>query len=346
MRILLFILVCVIAFGAGWHFHPDIKKQMDARIAARKEESQKEKDGIRNEVAGEVRAKSGGSAAEILAAIREGKKYQEPASTNASSAEASTAASTTPAGEPAAGTDMAATTPAAPAAPVDPVDARYPLPVFKEITEITKEWSSIPSKAFPRPVKTKVAVTFENEGKKSTLPENSDARAVGMVQGMLILMPKGDDNSRAMIPLANTDLKETLTALYEKYKAYKTSQIMAQRLRAKGLLAKGPVQDAATGAAGPKPERQADGVIQAMVDDLGTRKLKEISVKAITEWGDLNYEEVTDAKGLPPGFYWTGTVAVTVENPLFGPQPAECMAVIKNGKVLTWLYTGSREEVQ
>ena len=333
MRFLLIFLICAIAFGAGWYLHPDIKRRADDYFAEKLAAIKKHEDAIRHEGAAKVNEVSGPAA--ILAAIRESKN--NPANPSAPQ-------TGTPAPPAVATVNNSAEKPAA---PMDPIEQKYPMPTFKSIEEITKDWSSIPSKAFPRSVKTKVPVTFENDGAKTTLPEQSDARAVGMVQGMLILMPKTDDKSRAMIPLANTDLKEILTTLYDKYKDYKRNQIVAQRERARALISKANGADETQmTAAGPKPERRSNGVITLMEEDLETRKLKELNASAITSWGDLNYEEVKDAKGLPPGFYWTGTVQVTVENPLFGPQPAECMALIKDGKVLIWLYTGSREEVQ
>lgn len=234
-----------------------------------------------------------------------------------------------------------ADTPAAPVAAVDPIDAKYPMPEFKTIEEITKDWSTIPSRAFPKPVKTKVAIVFDKPAGKVTLPANSDAIAVGMVQGNLIVMPPEKD-SRQTVPLANTNLKENLTELYEKYKDYQRKKVQKQRDRARGLAA-APAQaatDDTAKAAGPRPEKAADGTIPLLLADIRTGKLVELKEDAITNWGDVNYEEVEGE------FYWTGTLQCTVENAIFGPTPTEVMALVKNGKVVKWLYTGSREPVQ
>jgi hypothetical protein len=92
--------------------------------------------------------------------------------------------------------------------------------------------------------------------------------------------------------------------------------------------------------AGPKPEVRPGGVIPIMLASIDELKLKELKANAITSWGSLNFEMV---EGAP---YWTGTVQCTVENALFGPTQTEVMALIKDNKVVKWLFTGSREEVQ
>ena len=44
--------------------------------------------------------------------------------------------------------------------------------------------------------------------------------------------------------------------------------------------------------------------------------------------------------------YWTGTVQCNVESAFFGSTPTEVMALMKNGRVVKWVYTGSKEDVQ
>ena len=92
--------------------------------------------------------------------------------------------------------------------------------------------------------------------------------------------------------------------------------------------------------AGPKPEVRAGGVVPIMMESLQAGKLTELKANNITAWGALDFEEVDGT------VYWTGTVQCTVDNALFGPQPTEVMALIKDNKIIKWIYTGSREEVQ
>ena len=335
MKIVFNFLVVALALAAGWYFQPEVVRSLDAR----KENAKARR------------------TQEIAAAVKEATGALPDASTAPKPSDASPAqllAASLRKNGPAAGqlptlpngttkTGAGTSSPGSPpaTAPTDEIEGKYPLPTFKEITEITKEWSSIPSRAFPRPVKTLVAINLEGPGGKVPLPEKSEALAVGMTQGMLVLMKNREDPARSLVPLANTDLKETLTALYEKYKTYKTDQVMKQRERARGLKARANgATESEMAAAGPKPKVAVGGIIPAMLESLRAKQIKETSEERIMSWGSLNLEEI-DGKS-----YWTGTIQCTVDNAIFGPTPTELMALIRDGKVIKWLYSGSKEEVQ
>ncbi len=235
----------------------------------------------------------------------------------------------------------ATTSPAAAASSAEEVTAKYPMPEFKPIEEITKEWSKIPSRAFPRKVKTLVSVNFEGPAGKTALPEKSEALAVGMTQGMLVLMKDKNDPARSLVPLANTDLKESMTALYEKYKTYKIKQVEQQRERALALKARANgATEAELAAAGPKPKTEIGGVITAMMTSLRAKEITETAEDKIIAWGDLNVEEFEGKS------YWTGTLQCNVDNAIFGPTPTELLALIRDDKVVKWVYSGSKEPVQ
>ncbi len=335
MKILLYLIIVAATGWAGWFCYPDVRNWMAERIEARKTEEQKRIESAVNKAKQDERVDpgTGGSKAGALLASLANK---QPAGANPSLPPPPGGA------KPAeSGTKPTVSTP--PPAPVDEIDARYPMPTFKTIEEITKEWSAIPSKAFTngRKVKTKVPLAFDVPAGKVELPAGSDARAVGMVAGMLIVMREGDNTSRIQVPLANTDLKETLTALYEKYKDYRRNLVIKQREHARALKARSNgASEEQMKAAGPKPEVRAGGVIPIMLASLQEKKLVELKPENITSWGNLDYEDVGGT------VYWTGTVQCMVENALFGPQPTEVMALIKDNKVVKWIYTGSREEVQ
>ena len=334
MKAILFILLCALAAWGGWAAYPSMRRTADEKVAARRAEQEKLEKTIRNRTLQDARLdpKTGNSqAASLLASLNNGPKVA-PSLPGAPSLPApGTTAAPTP------GT----TTPAAPVGPKDEMETRYPMPTFKPIEEITKEWTSIPSRAFPRKVKTKVPVIFEAPAGKVELPSGSDARAVAMVQGMLILMRDGDETARTMVPLANTDLKETLTSLYEKFKEYKRNVVIKQREHAREVKANANgASDDQMKLAGPKPSQDSGGVVSIMLDSIRALKLTELKENSITSWGEINFEMVD---GQP---YWTGTVQCMVENAIFGPQPTEVMALMRNGKVVKWIYSGSREDVQ
>ena len=332
MKFILYIAVIAATGWAGWFFHPRLAAGMQERIATRKASEEKKINAAVNDAAQRDRLTADGRS-------KAGALFTEIARTQPNPTNPGTVA-TTPAtpGDPPAHTKPGTTVPTG---PVDEIDARYPMPNFKTIEEITKEWSAIPSRAFPRPIKTKVALTFDAASGKVELPPDSEARAAGMVAGMLVVMPKGDDSSRIQVPLANTDLKESLTALYERYKEYHRNRIIKQRERARALKSRANgANEEQMKLAGPKPEVRAGGVIPIMMESLQSGNLTELKAGNITSWGSLDFEDVGGT------VYWTGTVQCTVDNALFGPQPTEIMALMKDNKVVKWIYTGSREDVQ
>ncbi|RYD35622.1 MAG: hypothetical protein EOP86_07985 [Verrucomicrobiaceae bacterium] len=336
MKIVLNLLIAALAAGAGWYFHPDVVKWMAERKAADKKAFQQSVD---NAVAERRKSGSGNSggdspkrdvssaASELAASLRKSQPETSPTAPS----------STPPTGQ--GNGSPGGTAAAAPSA--DGLEARYPLPNFKPIEEITKDWSSIPSRAFPRTVKTLVPVSFEGANGKIQLPENSDALAIGMTQGMLVLMRNREDPSKSLVPLANTDLKQSLTMLYDKFKAYKTEEVMKQREHARQQKARANgATPAELAAAGPRPHVDDKGVVPAMMKSLKAKEIKETTADRVTSWGEVHIEEVNGKT------WWVGTVQCTVDNAIFGPIPTELLALIRDDKVVKWLYSGSREEVQ
>lgn len=331
MKVVFNLIIVALAVVAGWYFHPGIVSSLDAG----RENAKKKRAG---EIAAALKEVTGGnlpnaingqpalssSAQQLAHSLRNKGTAVAPELPNSTTQPEGMSPGQTPV-----------------VAQVDEIDAKYPLPAFREISEITKEWSSIPSRAFPRPVKTLVPVNLEGPTGKVLIPEQSEALAVGMTQGMLVLMKSRDNPARSLVPIANTDLKDTLTTLYGKYKAYKTEQVMKQRERARGLKARANGATAAElAAAGPKPKVESGGVITVMLASLRAKQITETIEERIMAWGDLNVEQINGES------YWTGTIQCTVDNAIFGPTPTELMALIRDDKVVKWLYSGSKEEVQ
>lgn len=332
MKFLLYLAVIAATAWSGWHFYPGIYDGMQARIKERKQDKENAVAVALSKKVQEEKEKTTPGGSQASALLEAMAKKKEEAGKNP-------AVATTPA----PGDGAPKPVKPAPVVVVDEIEAKYPMPTFRAIEDITKDWSSIPSKAFPRKIKTKVVLVFEGTTGKVELPIGGDAIAANMRPGtgILTVMRPGDDTTRIDVPLANTDLKESLTMLYERYKEYHRNRVVQQRARARSLKerANGANEDQMQ-LAGPKPEVRPGGIVPIMLESIEKLKLKELKASAITQWGGVNFEEVD---GKP---YWTGTVQCTVENALFGPTLTEVMALIKDGQVVKWLYTGSREEVQ
>jgi len=247
---------------------------------------------------------------------------------------------------------------------IDPIEEKYPFPDFKPIENLVGNWEKIPSSAFPRQVtvKVKAKYIFAGGAGSSTIPAGRKTTALSFSGNQLIIAPSAQSKIRGKILIDDTDYKEILGSEYEKYKNRKRKEVMTQRHRARLIAAAEeknfntqsiPSQSVtiATASKLPKariaeyenrigkiPKRGNDGRVRLMVSSLMAGEVSEIKLNEISHWGPIRYEIVD---GQP---YWTGTVTYNTTS-LFGTFPTEAMALMRNDKVINWLYTGSLEEV-
>jgi hypothetical protein len=247
---------------------------------------------------------------------------------------------------------------------IDPIEEKYPFPDFKPIENLVGNWEKIPSSAFPRQVtvKVKAKYIFAGGAGSSTIPAGRKTTALSFSGNQLIIAPSAQSKIRGQILIDDTDYKEILGSEYEKYKNRKRKEVMTQRHRARLIAAAEeknfntqsiPSQSVtiATASKLPKariaeyenrigkiPKRGNDGRVRLMVSSLMAGEVSEIKLNEISHWGPIRYEIVDDQP------YWTGTVTYNTTS-LFGTFPTEAMALMRNDKVINWLYTGSLEEV-
>ncbi|RZO12491.1 MAG: hypothetical protein EVB09_11975 [Verrucomicrobiaceae bacterium] len=248
--------------------------------------------------------------------------------------------------------------------PIDPIEEKYPFPDFKPIEALVGNWKKIPNSAFPRQVtvKVKAKYIFAGGAGSSTVPAGSKTTALSFSGDQLVIAPNAQSKIKGKISIDDTDYKEILGAEYERYKNRKRKAVMTQRQRAR-LIAAEEVKNSnvqsipsqsvtiATASKLPKtrlseyenqigqiPKRSNDGRVEIMINSLMAGEVSEIKINEVSNWGPIRYEIVD---GEP---YWTGTVTYNTTS-LFGTFPTEAMALMRNGKVIDWLYTGSLEEV-
>ena len=247
---------------------------------------------------------------------------------------------------------------------IDPIEEKYPFPDFKPIENLVGNWKKIPSSAFPRQVtvKVKAKYIFAGGAGSSTVPAGRKTTALSFSGDQLIIAPSAQSKIRGQILIDDTDYKEILGFEYVKYKNRKRKEVRTQRQRARLIAAAEeknfntqsiPSQSVtiATASKLPKariaeyenrigkiPKRGNDGRVRLMVSSLMGGEVSEIKLNEISHWGPIRYEIVD---GQP---YWTGTVTYNTTS-LFGTFPTEAMALMRNDKVIDWLYTGSLEEV-
>ncbi len=236
--------------------------------------------------------------------------------------------------------------PAAPTAPAKPVAEAngFTPPSFDPIEKLTGNWLKIPATAFPRQVKLAKATLFKMSVGGSNMAAGSSVFALSASEGMLTLAPAETSTARAVAPIDDTDLKALLNAAYEGWKPLRVAQLRKAYER-RLAAAKAPAVVAPTTVAGGpgvdgggKPVRATDGTYPLLVASVRNNDVTEITLEAITFWGEA---VAANVEGKPA---WGVPVRFNA-NTVFGKIEAEAQAIVQNGRVKGWFYTGSGEEV-
>lgn len=233
---------------------------------------------------------------------------------------------------------------------------RYPLPEFKPIEVLVGGWKKIPASAFPRPVTLKSKATLQLSGGvgTSTLEAGRTVYALaGTPEGKLVIAPSVDAVMRGTVPMEATDFQAVMGAVYEEFKERKRAEVKKLRETARReasaggpglatvLAADGPPPPAAVLAKiGPRPAQRDDfsvPVVEASIAERQkTKKHAEPPAGVALGWGAVRFGEI---EGEP---YWVSTVRYTART-IFGEFPTEALALMRNGKVVKWVYAGTGE---
>lgn len=227
--------------------------------------------------------------------------------------------------------------------PVKPKDGEFVAPEFPPIEVAVQNWTAIPKSAFPRPVILKKDLDLHMKIGNSTAATQVKAGgtivAVGQDGTELVVSPTETSPMKGNISMDDTNLKELLTDVYERWKVARTETLrrahefkLAAAERAKN--APPPTSGAVASAGNTKPARDADGTYPLLLASMKSGQVTEIKPETIKEWGE---PQMTDG-------VWTVIVKYETQT-MFGKFDTEAQAQIKNGKVEKWIYTGSGEEV-
>ncbi len=227
--------------------------------------------------------------------------------------------------------------------PVKPKEGEFVAPNFDPIEVATQNWANIPKSAFPRQVKLKKDLDLQMKIGNSTAATQVKAGgnivAVGQDGMDILVSPTETSPMRGKVGMDDTDLKETLTEIYERWKVARTETLrrahefkLVAAERAKN--APPPTKGATASAGNDKPSRDADGTYPLLLASMKSGQVTEIKPESIKEWGEPQMTEGV----------WTVIVKYETQT-MFGKFDTEAQAQIKNGKVEKWIYTGSGEEV-
>ena len=213
-------------------------------------------------------------------------------------------------------------------------------PRFEPVEMLTANWTKIPPSAFPRPVHLTKDVEFKMSVGTSKMAAGGAAVALAFDNGMLTIAPTETSPARAVVSLDATDLKSILNTAYENWKPLRTD--MLRKLYARklaGLKSQG-VMMAPTGSldAGGKPVRNPDGTYPVLLASISSGQVTEVTTKNVHSWGEPTPAKIEGKDG------WSIKVNYDATT-IFGPMPVEAQALVVDGHVKGWYYTGSGEEV-
>jgi hypothetical protein len=262
---------------------------------------------------------------------------------------------------------VVATKPVAPTERFDPeIERRYPMPEFQPIEALVGNWLAVPATAFPRQVVIHAPVSMTVAGGLGTAKLEAGAKvvALGAQDGMLSIAPAIDSPVRGQIAIDQTNFKQVMNDVYEKFKQRKRDEVLAHRRSAQSSKAAAPVASSVPGLPelldppgedppagvlakiGPRPAQEPDLTIPIMIASINERQAaaarhkrqSEPKLSDIKGWGRVRYR---DFDGEP---YWSAGVRYTAKT-IFGEFPAEAVALMRHGKVVKWVYAGTGEPV-
>ena len=234
-----------------------------------------------------------------------------------------------------------------PQAPTAPTPPPAPTPVATagpkpgSIEALTKNWQTFPESVFPREVTLKTDAEFKMAAGASKMAAGRKVQALAHKNGLLALAPAVGSTARATVGIDDTDLKAVLTDIYEKWKVERAAylkKVAAERALNRPAAATAMNANSAEVDPQGKPLKAADGTYPLLMGSMRRGQVTEIRPDNITFWNDPKPAKVQGKDG------WALRVEFTAKT-IFGPQPTEAQALIVNGQVQGWFFTGSGEEV-
>lgn len=217
-------------------------------------------------------------------------------------------------------------------------------PKAGSIEALTNNWTNIPPTAFPREVTLLKDAEFKMPVGASKVTAGRKVQAIAFKAGQLALLSAPGSSAKAIVSIDDTDLKAVLTGIYEKWKVARAEylkkaaaqkQQMASTLKAESATANSNRAEVdETG----KPLRGDDRGYPLLLSSIRRGQVTDIKPDKIISWGEPNPTKVQGKDG------WAIKVEYQADT-IFGLQPVEAQALVVNGRVQGWFYTGSGEEV-
>lgn len=239
-----------------------------------------------------------------------------------------------------------------PAAMSQPVNAPTSLsgdafvpPKFASIESITKNWSTLPPQAFPRPVKTRQPVEIKMSAGSSTLPAGIEVTALSIAEGMLTIAPTPESTARGTLSIRETNLIDELNQRYGDWvqaridRAREAWEFRLAQTKSGGGKPPSVVATADMLDSKGRPVKNADGAYDLLLASIASRRVTDIDPEKILRWGS---PLSMDLDGVP---HWAVDVFYMTDT-IFGPFEAQARAFVRDGRITDWRYAVSGEKVQ
>lgn len=217
-------------------------------------------------------------------------------------------------------------------------------PKAGSIEALTNNWTNIPPSAFPREVRLLKDAEFKMAVGAAKVAAGRKVQAIAFKEGQLALVSAPGSNAKAIVPVDDTDLKKVLSEIYSKWQAAR-AEYLKQTASQKQQIASAVREESATANNNRaevdetgKPVRGEDRGYPLLLTSIRRGQVTDIKPDKIISWGEPNPAKVQGKDG------WAVKVEYQAET-IFGLQPVEAQALVVNGRVQGWFYTGSGEEV-
>ncbi|HUF63672.1 MAG TPA: hypothetical protein VMN36_16465 [Verrucomicrobiales bacterium] len=225
--------------------------------------------------------------------------------------------------------------------PVPGAPPTTPAPEFQPLEELVDNWKNVPKRAFPDRVtlRADAEASLTRDGRtlgSTRIPAGSRVVPLSLESGELEIATTASGTTTARVPVDDTDFKEQIRRNYEVWIA-RQNELASARARETASAPPAP-EPAGTVDLGTEPERAPDGSVPLMLESIRSGQVTEIDPARISYWKWLG-QQVIDGE-----IYWAGVVGYQTDT-IFGIINTEGKALIRDGKVERWVYSGSEEPI-
>lgn len=212
------------------------------------------------------------------------------------------------------------------------IEQRFPYPKVKSLEEITRNWTTVPENALPKKVTLKQDLKFQlGTAGSVTMPSESDVYAVGtnISKQVRVTMTPGS-KYEALVQMADTDLKERVTEMYEIGVERIRARVDAQRESERSRVASAATITEAEKAEVRQPSTTASNdEVDIMKASVASGELEGLSPSDITAYRMLGFEKAGQT------VFQVGAAVYAVKT-MFGTFQTEAKAFIRDGRVIRW----------